>query len=111
MTQLYKQSNGHPILWSSGCSSFFISRKQGSSRLHVAVECRIGSREETYLALLDTGAEWSVIGGETAKVLEDELASPTENFTMSTRLGRINGSLHRINIRLKLKFPGRIAWS
>jgi hypothetical protein len=100
MEQLFKQTNGHNILWSSGCSVFFVSRKQGSSFLHVAVKCRIGSREETDLALLDTGAEWSVIGGETAKILGDELGSPIERFTMSTRLGRIQGSLHRINISL-----------
>jgi hypothetical protein len=49
---------------------------------------------------LDTGAEWSVIGGETAKILEGELELPTESFTMSTRLGRIFGSLYRINISL-----------
>jgi hypothetical protein len=100
MGQLFKQTNGHNILWSSGCSLFFVSRVQGSSRLHVAVECRIGSGKEPYLALLDTGAEWSVIGGETAKILEDELDTPIEKLTMSTRLGRINGSLHRINIIL-----------
>jgi hypothetical protein len=100
MGQLFKQTNEHNILWSSGCSLFFVNRKQGSLRLHVAVECRFGTREETDLALLDTGAEWSVIGGETAKIFEDELGSPIERFTMSTRLGRIDGSLHRINISL-----------
>lgn len=59
MGQLFKSTNEHNILWSSGCSLFFVNRKQGSSRLHVAVECRFGTREETDLALLDTGAEWS----------------------------------------------------
>ena len=69
------------------------------------MKCRIGSLEETYLALLDTGAEWSVIGGETAKILEDEdeLDLPTESFNMSTRLGRIYGSIHRLNISLLAK--------
>lgn len=100
MGQLFKQTNQHRILWSSGCSLFFVNRKQGSTRLHVAVECRIGNREVTDLALLDTGAQWSVLGGETAKIFEDELGSPLERFTMSTRLGRIEGSLHRINISL-----------
>lgn len=76
MGQLFKNTNQHQILWSSGCSLFFVNRKQGSSRLHVAVECRIGNREVTDLALLDTGAQWSVIGGETAKIFEDELGLP-----------------------------------
>ena len=91
------------MLWSSGCSSFFVSYKVGHWRLPIAVKCRIGNLEETDLALVDTGAEWSVIGGETANILEDELELPTESFSMSTRLGRISGSLYRINIRLLAK--------
>jgi hypothetical protein len=100
MEQLLKQTNEHNILWSSGCSLYFVSSKVGQWRLPIAVKCRVGNLEETDLALLDTGAEWSVIGGETAKILEDELASPTESFTMSTRIGRIFGSLYRTNISL-----------
>ncbi len=100
MGQLLKRTNEGNISWSSGCSSFLVSSKVGHWRLPIAVKCRIGNLEETELALLDTGAEWSVIGGETAKVLEDELDLSTESFTMSTRLGRISGSLYRINIRV-----------
>ena len=100
MGQLFKQTNGHNVLWSSGCSLYLVSSKVGEWRLPIAVKCRVGSLEETDLALLDTGAEWSVIGGETAKILEDELDLPTVSFTMSTRLGRISGSLYRINISL-----------
>lgn len=100
MGQLFKQDNEHNLLWSSGCSLYFVSSKVGQWRLPIAVKCRVGSLEETDLALLDTGAEWSVIGGETAKILEDELDLPTVSFTMSTRLGRISGSLYRINITL-----------
>jgi len=77
-----------------------VSPKVGFWRLPIGIRCHIGSLEETDIALLDTGAEWSVIGGETAKILEDELDSPFVSFAMSTRLGRISGSLHRINICL-----------
>jgi len=66
----------------------------------VAVQCRIGNLEQTYLALLDTGAEWSVIGGETMQILEEEFLTPDEPFRMSTRLGTIDGALYRIPIRL-----------
>lgn len=100
MGQLLKKTNGHSILWSSGSSLYFVSSRVGHWRLPIAVKCRVGNLEETDLALLDTGAEWSVIGGETAKILEDELDLPTESFMMSTRLGRIPGSLYRINISL-----------
>jgi hypothetical protein len=100
MGQLFKQTNEHNILWSTGCSLYLVSSKVGHWRLPIAVKCRVGSLEETDLALLDTGAEWSVIGGETAKILEDELDLPTVSFKMSTRLGSISGSLYRINITL-----------
>ncbi len=100
MGQLFKQTNHHNALWSSGCSLYLVSSKVGEWRLPVAVKCRVGSLEETDLALLDTGAEWSVIGGETAKIIEGELNLPTESFSMSTRLGKIYGSLYRINITL-----------
>lgn len=79
---------------------YLVSSKVGQWRLPIAVKCRVGNLEETELALLDTGAEWSVIEGETAKILEDELDLSTESFNMSTRLGRISGSLYRINITL-----------
>ncbi len=100
MTQLFKKTNNRSILWSSGCSFYLVGSKVGHWRLPIAVKCRVGNLEETDLALLDTGAEWSVIGSETAEILEDELDLPTESFTMSTRLGRISGSLYRINISL-----------
>lgn len=100
MEQLYKRTNQYNILWSSGCSIYLVSSRVGHWRLPIAVKCRLGNLEATDLALLDTGAEWSVLGGETAKILEDDLSLPTESFTMSTRLGRISGSLYRINISL-----------
>ncbi len=100
MELLLKQGKQRNISWSSGCSSFLVSSKVGHWRLPVAVKCRIGNLEVIDFALLDTGAEWSVIGRETAQMVEDELGSPTQSFTMSTRLGRISGWLHRINISL-----------
>jgi len=66
----------------------------------VAVECRIGNLEQTYLALLDTGAEWSVIGGDTMQLPEEEFLTQGQPFPMSTRLGKIDGSLYRIPICL-----------
>ncbi|MDQ1350605.1 MAG: hypothetical protein QG657_907 [Acidobacteriota bacterium] len=100
MTQLYKRSNQHNILWSSGCSIYLVSSRVGRWRFPIAVKCRLGNLDATELALLDSGAEWSVMGGETAKILEDDLLLPTKSFIMSTRLGRISGSLYRINISL-----------
>lgn len=106
MGYLFKQTNRNNVPWNCGCSSFLVSSKVGQWRLPIAVKCRIGNLEETDLALLDTGAEWSVIGGETAKILEDEIPISTESFSMSTRLGRIYGSLYRINISLLTEDDG-----
>jgi hypothetical protein len=52
---------------------------------------------------LDTGAEWSVVGGEISEILE--CGSPIASVIMSTRHGRLSGHLHRINISL-LADPG-----
>jgi len=100
MNQLFREINHEKILWSSGCSSFFMSHKAGFSRLPVAVKCRIGNSESTELALLDTGAEWSVIGGKVLEFTDNQFDLSDESFYMSTRLGRISGSLYRINISL-----------
>ena len=99
MGQLLKE-NSKNILWSTGYSSFFISHQLNSWRLPVAVNCRLGNLESSDIALLDTGAEWSVIGGETAEILEDQLVHPIKLFKMSTRKGSISGSLYRIDISL-----------
>ena len=98
MEQLIRRSDGS--LWSCGCSSFFVSHTVNRWRLPIAVQCRIGSLESTDLALLDTGAEWSVIGGDLVEILKDELNSPTDSFSISTRMGTIRGALHRIQISL-----------
>ena len=100
MRFLIERISDQEEVWSSGCASFFIDHSSGIWRLPIAVRCRIGSLDLEYLALLDTGAEWSVIGGETAKMVEDELDFQTESLNMSTRLGRISGKLHRIEISL-----------
>ncbi len=104
MSQLFKEDQQKKILWSSGCSSFFTNHKSGFSKIPLAVKCRIGDLETTELALLDTGAEWSVIGSELSELLEKQLVFPEESFYMSTRLGKIFGSLYRINISLLAEF-------
>jgi len=68
--------------------------------LTLAVKCRIGNTEGQDIALLDTGAEWSVIDWETAETVGDELGPPTEEIRLSTRLGDYSGSLCRVKITL-----------
>jgi hypothetical protein len=98
MYQLVNQNDGS--FWNCGCATFFIDRHVGLSRLPIAVKCRIGSQDFTELALLDTAAQWSVFGKELVEILEEDLHSPTDTIKMSTRKGRIEGVLHRIEISL-----------
>jgi hypothetical protein len=67
--------------------------------LPMAVHCRFGSLPEE-LALLDTGAHWTVIGSETIELLGDELGEGIGSLRMSTRLGSFPGMLHRLSIQL-----------
>jgi len=103
LEQLFGNIDDIFIKWSSGSALFFDHYENGFSRLTVAVKCRIGNLKDTYFSLLDTGAEWSVIGGEISEILE--CGSPIAPVTMSTRHGRLSGHLHRINISL-LADPG-----
>jgi len=99
MNQLLIQTERDRRIWSTGSALFRISHKIGSWPVSVAVRCRI-ERLGPDLALLDTGAEWSVIGGETAMLLEDQIGHPISSFRMRTHVGSIDGSLHHVNITL-----------
>jgi hypothetical protein len=101
MARLLKQTEENEFPWSSGHSFFWVCHQISSWRVPVAVKCMIGSLKEADFALLDTGAEWSVIGGDTAADIQDELGAPIESFRMSTRMGSIDGSLHHVNITLE----------
>ena len=68
--------------------------------MFVGVRCRVGSIATTDTALLDTGAEWSVIGADLAEYLQAELGPSLDQITLSTRHGPIRGALHRIKIEL-----------
>jgi hypothetical protein len=100
MGHLFRKSDRNYTEWSSGFASYLTDYKQGCHGLSVAVRCRIGDLEAIDLALLDTGAEWSVISGDTATILGDQLGPPSETIRMNTRLGTFSGALHRVNITL-----------
>lgn len=79
------------------------SRAEGSDALYtlpIAVRCRVGGVPDEDLALLDTGAQWSVLGGELAKRARPPLGAPRESLSLHTRLGIIHGELVRIPITL-----------
>jgi hypothetical protein len=89
--------------WATGSARFAIDRRADTGLLVTAVECRIGAGHEKYSALLDTGAQWSVIGGDLARHMAPGAAGPT--LRMATRQGLILGTLERVSLHL-LAEPG-----
>ena len=106
MEQLFKQTHEGDVIWNSGNAAFRAICEIDSWRVTVAVQCQIEHFELDCFAFLDTGAEWSMIGGDTAALLEAHLGPPIRSLTMSTRLGRVFGELHRVSITL-LADPGQ----
>ena len=90
-------SGSHP--WNIGSAEVFFDQPRPAGTMPVAVRCRFGSQPEE-LAMLDTGAQWTLIGRELIELLGDELGEGLDTITMSTRLGRFHGTLHRLPIRL-----------
>ncbi|MDM8548946.1 hypothetical protein QUF72_02665 [Desulfobacterales bacterium HSG2] len=72
MEQLFKQTDEDNIIWSTGNAAFRAMFKIDSWPVTVAVRCRVERLESDYFALLDTGAEWSMIGGDVLPSIEDQ---------------------------------------
>lgn len=100
MVQLCKQTGHTCDPWSSGFAEYFAGHLQGQHKLIVGIQCRFGDLEMSEMALLDTGAEWSLIGGETAELLQDQFGSIIKNITYITRAGEFQATLRRLPIRL-----------
>jgi hypothetical protein len=86
--------------WSGGAAQYWIERDSGAHMLIVAARCRLGTLDVDDLALLDTGAQWTVIGGELTTLLTDQASNLGESTVMSTRFGNITGHFHRMNVTL-----------
>jgi hypothetical protein len=71
-------------------------QRYGPHRLVVAVECRLDGLPSSIVALLDTGAEWSLLPTDVARVLgySEEYDEPVEEY--SVRGGVLTGRRARI---------------
>ena len=65
----------------------------------VGIRCKFSDFPECHIALLDTGAARSVIGGDVAEQLMDQL-DECGSEKISTRLGLFEGPLNRMTITL-----------
>jgi hypothetical protein len=86
--------------WCVGAARLGIQVRVRGSKLLVAAHCRFGQPGLATLALLDTGAEWSVLGGDLAEALEPEAEDEHLDVEISTRLGSVRGRLHRLAVTL-----------
>lgn len=101
IAQLVVRRNGNGELpWSTGCADLEINYQVGNCKLHTAVACKFGSLRTTELALLDTGAEYSIIGSDIINAVSSDLGPIDLPMTMSTRVGRMEGALRRLAITL-----------
>lgn len=93
--------DGEPTApWCVGAARFIVEPIVSGSTLVVAARCRIGQGGSELQALLDTGALWSMVGGELAEALEPEGEDESFRVTLSTRFGNIEGHLHRLGVTL-----------
>ncbi len=75
----------------------------GPHKLITGVECEFPVIQHPQIALLDTGAELSVVSGDIYELcLQKDLVSETSVGTRSihTRLGTFEGNLHRVEVEL-----------
>lgn len=95
-----EDGNSFTSPWSTGAALYRIGKKIHDGALVVAVDCRVDAQGEV-TALLDTGAEWSVFGGNLAtSLLGSSRLLRDRPMIMHTRLGAIEGWLRRLPVTL-----------
>ncbi|WP_437292204.1 hypothetical protein [Sorangium sp. So ce406] len=86
--------------WADSSARYRVATEHEGTLLTVAVRCRIAGLPFESQALLDTGAAWSIIGGDLAELLQAQLGASGQTMILSTRLGRIRGALHDLDVVL-----------
>jgi hypothetical protein len=104
MTQPIEPIEGNKFYFSpwTGGAPLHLETWQGGRRMIMGVPCKIGQNIKK-IALLDTAAQWSVIGGKLAQMILEEqtLSVPTHiSLSLSTRLGKFKGYIHRVEVSL-----------
>jgi hypothetical protein len=97
--ELSKNDGDIHVKWSSGCGQFFEFGDR-PWMVWIGVPCRLHNLPEDRLAMLDTGAEWSMVGGELAEEFWTQLEDG-EPFPINARGSVFDGELRRANITLR----------
>lgn len=98
--RLLMESGGAPVRWADNSTVFLPCTRLQGQKLIVPVRCNLGDIPEDYFALLDTGAEWTVVGGDLARLVGGQASPCGESKDISTRLGPVTGELHRVDVTL-----------
>jgi hypothetical protein len=102
MANLYKL-NRSKSQWSTGGAYVHFLHDIGPYKLVTAVECEFTAINTKQIALLDTGAELSVMGAVAYELFLYKhlvLGASVGNTTINTRLGNFQGTLHRVEVSL-----------
>jgi hypothetical protein len=86
--------------WSTSSSRYRVATEHEGTLLTVAVRCMLADLPFENQALLDTAAAWSIVGGDIADMLGPRLGDPGQTMILSTRIGRIRGELHELEVVL-----------
>jgi hypothetical protein len=92
--------DGEEEPWAGSSARYRIATGDEGTRLTVVVSCVIEGLPFEIDALLDTGAAWSIVGGDLADRLEARLGAGGLTMIMSTRIGRVRGTLHERDVLL-----------
>ena len=86
------------VKWNEGKASYFLDDIKGKPMVNV--RCKLANSISFELALLDTGAEWTVLALETVEDFLDVMDGPLESKNISTRFGLKEGHFYRMPITL-----------
>lgn len=108
--ELFKNNNPNQVPWSSGTGEFVALHKYNLDfQPPIMVSCRIGSLPSYDLAMLDTGAQWSIIGGETLELIQGDLGQASDSIKISTRLGPMSCMIHELTVTLQAQWGSDLA--
>jgi len=103
MAYLYEKENHHWVTWNGGSNVFYPFHEDAPGEiLIIGIECIFPLLKDTAveIALLDTGAQYSVVGRNSYAALSQILQPTGDVIKMSTRRGLIKGVLERLEISL-----------
>lgn len=90
-----------PNISFQGCTNAYVYSREWACNqppMTLAVSCGVGGIK--HVAFVDTGATWSIVGGDLVQEFSDFLAPTGDSITLNSRHGSSTGEIH--NLRLTL---------